>query len=149
MTYSQTKLLGGAFMLLAIGCMPIAAQPASVQETKNQELVLNWYHNVVVLGHVSEASKYMADDYIDHDPRILGGRSAFIQNYENASARPAEAKQISAFAQGDYVVLVWQRADKDPKTSTPYAYTTYDLLRVKNGKIQEHWDNAKKTTQWR
>ncbi len=149
MTYSRTNLLGGALMLLAVSCAPIMAQSNQVQEGKNQELVLNWYHNVVVLGHVSEASKYMADDYIEHDPTISGGRAGFIQHYENASARPAEAKQIAAFAQGDYVVLVWQRADKDPKTSTPYAYTTYDLVRVKYGKIQEHWDNAKKNSQWR
>ena len=111
-------------------------------------MVFNWYHDVVVLGHVNEAAKYMADDYIEHDPKISGGRAGFIQHYENASARPAEAKQIGTFAQGDYVLIVWQRADKDPKTSTPYTYATFDLVRVKNGKIQEHWDNAKKNSQW-
>ncbi len=149
MIYFHRKLLGGAFALLAIGCVPIAAQSNAGQGDKNQKLALTWYHDVVVLGHVSEAAKYMADDFVDHDPRVLGGRAAFVQHYENTSARPAEGKQIAAFAQGDYVAMVWQRADKDPKTSTPYMYTTYDLVRIKNGKIQEHWDNAKKNTQWR
>ncbi len=146
MTYSQTKLLGGAFVLLAISCLPAAAQ--SPQEKKNQETVMTWYHDVILMGHVNQASKYMADDYVEHDPRISGGRSGFIQHYENASARPAEAKQVGTIAQGDYVLIVWQRADKDPKTSTPYTYASYDLVRVKNGKIQEHWNNAKKNTQW-
>jgi predicted SnoaL-like aldol condensation-catalyzing enzyme len=139
--------LGFAAALLVI-LGPIAVAQ-SAQEKKNEEMAMNWYRNVVVLGHVSEASKYMADDYIDHDPRVAGGRAAFIQHYENASARPAEAQAITTFAQGDYVVMVWRRADKDPKTSTPYVYTTYDVVRLRNGKIQEHWDNAKKNTQWR
>jgi predicted SnoaL-like aldol condensation-catalyzing enzyme len=125
------------------------AKAQSAQEKKNQEMVMSWYHDVVLSGHVNEAAKYMADDYIEHDPRISGGRAGFIQHYENPSARPADAKLISSLAQGDYVMLAWERADKDPKTSTPYTYTTYDLVRVKNGKIQEHWDNAKKDTQWR
>ncbi len=147
MTYSQTKLLGGILVLLASSCVP-SAMAQSPQEKKNQEMVITWYQDVVVLGHVNEAAKYMADDYIEHDPRISGGRSGFIQHYENASARPAEAKQVGTIAQGDYVLIVWQRADKDPKTSTPYTYASYDLVRVKNGKIQEHWNNAKKNTQW-
>jgi len=147
MTYSQTKLLFWTFVLLASSCVP-SAMAQSGPEKKNQEMVLSWYHDVLVLGHVREASKYMAEDYIEHDPRISGGRAGFIQHYENASARPAEAKQTATFAQGDYVVIVWQHADKDPKTSTPYTYATYDVVRVKNGKIQEHWNNAKKNSQW-
>ena len=132
----QFKLLSSAAALLAIACAPMAAQSTSGQESKNQQLVMNWYHDVVVMGHVSEASKFMADDYVEHDPRISGGRAGFIQHYENASARPADAKQIGTIAQGDYVLIVWQRADKDPKTSTPYTYASYDVVRVKNGKIK-------------
>jgi predicted SnoaL-like aldol condensation-catalyzing enzyme len=149
MTYTHRNLLGGIVALLVIGGTPIAAQSSGAQGDKNQKLATTWYREVVVMGHVSDAAKYMADDFVDHDPRVLGGRSAFVQHYENASARPAEAKEIATFAQGDYVAMVWQRADKDPKSSTPYMYTTYDLVRIKNGKIQEHWDNAKKNTQWK
>lgn len=145
----KIALLGAAAMLLAAACVPISAQTNAAQADKNQKMVLNWYHDVVVLGHVSEASRYMADDYVEHDPRISGGRAGFVRYYENASARPAEAKEITAFAQGDYVVIVWQRADKDPKTSTPYTYATFELVRLKNGKIAEHWDNAKKNSQWK
>lgn len=147
MTFRKCRQLGFAVALVVI--LGPLAKAQTVQEKKNQEMVMNWYHDVVVLGHVNEASKYMADDYIEHDPRISGGRAGFIQHYEDASARPAEAKEAAMFAQGDYVVIVWQRADKDPKTSSPYTYATYDVVRVKNGKIQEHWDNAKKNSQWR
>lgn len=140
--------LGVAAALLVITCPSLRAQMYSPTEKANQELVMNWYHNVIVLGQVNQASKYMADDYIEHDPRIPGGRAGFIQHYENASARPTNAKITASFAQGDYVVIVWEHADKDPKTSTPYTYATYDVVRVKDGKIHEHWNNAKKDSQW-
>ena len=139
--------------LTLAGLVLLAGSPAnlfgqSAQETKNVELTQNWYRDTIILGHVDQASKYMADDYIEHDPRISGGKNGFVRYYQNASSRPAEAKQVTSFGQGDYVVIVWSRDDKDPKTQTPYKYTTYDVVRIKNGKIQEHWNNAKKETKW-
>jgi len=132
--------------MAAGGCLPLAAQSSSAQESKNQQMVLSWYRDVIVSGHVDQAPKYMADDYIEHDPAISGGRTGFVQHYSNASARPPMSKPAEAFAKGDYVVLVWERSDNDPKTSTPYKYFMYDVARVKNGKIQEHWDNVKTDT---
>jgi predicted SnoaL-like aldol condensation-catalyzing enzyme len=108
-------------------------------------MVLNWYRDVIMSGHVDQASKYMADDYIEHDPTISGGRAGFVQHYSTASARPPMAKPSVAFAKGDYVVLAWERSDNDPTTATPYRYFMYDVVRVKNGKVQEHWDNEKAT----
>ena len=133
-------------LLAALCCAQLPGQSSNTQETKNQQLVLNWYRDVIMSGHVDQAAKYMADDYIEHDPMIPGGRAGFVQHYSDASARPTMAKPTESFAKGDYVVLVWEHSDKDPKTSTSYKYFTYDVARVKNGKIQEHWDNAKPTT---
>jgi predicted SnoaL-like aldol condensation-catalyzing enzyme len=132
--------------MAACVCLPLAAQSGSSQENKNEQMVLNWYRDVILSGHVDQAPKYMADDYIEHDPTISGGRAGFVRHYSNRAARPPMMKPAEAFAKGDYVVLVWERSDKDPKTSTPYKYFMYDVVRVKNGRIQEHWDNAKATT---
>jgi predicted SnoaL-like aldol condensation-catalyzing enzyme len=144
MRCSKVSLLGSALTLVIFCCAPLAGQSSSTQESKNQQMVLNWYRDVIVSGHVDQASNYMADDYIEHDPTISGGRAGFVQHYSSASARPAQAKPNEAFAKGDYVVLAWEHSDNDPQTSTPYKYFTYDVVRVKNGKIQEHWNNAKR-----
>ena len=49
------------------------------------------------------------------------------------------------FAKGDFVFIVWEREGKDPAdASKTYKYNTYDLLRIENGKVQEHWDYALK-----
>ena len=141
-----TRLRLAGMVLLAGGCANLFGETA--QETKNRELAHSWYRDTIALGHVDQASKYMADDYIEHDPRISGGKAGFVRYYQNASSRPAEAAEITSFGQGDFVGIVWSRDDKDPKTSTPYKYTTYDVVRIKNGKIQEHWNNAKQNTKW-
>lgn len=146
MRCSKASLFGSA-LTLAIFCRaPLAAQSSSAQESKNQQTVLDWYRDVIMSGHVDQAPKFMADDYIEHDPTISAGRAGFVQRYSSASARPAPTKPNEAFAKGDYVVLAWEHSDKDPQTSTPYKYFTHDVVRVKDGKIQEHWNNAKATT---
>lgn len=137
----------GAVMLLAACCVTLSAQSNGAQESKNQQLVINWYREVVMGGHVDQAAKYMAGDYIEHDPTIAGGRAGFVQHFSNASVRPPQAKPAVAFSKGDYVVLAWEHSDNDPKTSTPYKYFMYDVARVNNGKIVEHWDNVKPTTE--
>jgi predicted SnoaL-like aldol condensation-catalyzing enzyme len=143
MRCSKASLFGSALTLAIFCCAPLAAQSSSAQESKNQQTVLDWYRDVIMSGHVDQAPKYMADDYIEHDPTISGGRAGFVQHYSNASARPPMTKPAVAFAKGDYVVLAWEHSDNDPKTATSYKYFMYDVVRVKSGKIQEHWDNEK------
>ena len=36
--------------------------------------------------------------------------------------------------------------DADPANPTAtYSYNSFDCLRIQNGKVQEHWDDAQKT----
>jgi len=134
---------------LAAGGFSAAAQGNSVDEAKNQKLVMDWYREVIAFGHVDLAPKYMADAYVEHDPNITGGRTEFVSYYSKTPPRSIQAalrtRPVQAFAKGDYVVLVWEHSDNDPQTSTPYKYITYDVVRVKDGKIQEHWDSLRKS----
>jgi len=146
-TRMKANLVCSALGLLALGCIPLAAQ--SGPEAKNQKLVEDWWREVVVAGHVDLAPRYMADTYVEHDPNITGGRAEFVAYYGKNGAKPipkalpvAPAKVL---AKGDYVALVFAHPEKEPKTSTAYEYFTYEVLRIKDGKIQEHWDNARKT----
>jgi predicted SnoaL-like aldol condensation-catalyzing enzyme len=93
------------------------------------------------------APKYMADDYVEHNPNIGDNRAAFVAYFGKTPARaiqPTLPKQpVKAFGKNDYVVLIWEHDDKD-QTGKPIKYNTYDILRMQNGKIQEHWDGEKK-----
>ena len=134
-------------LAMAMGCGFLAAQTSAAQEQKNQQLVMNWWREVVTFGHVELAPKYMADDYVEHSATKQSGRDGFLKYVSRNPAKPIQSKLPQApaesFAKGDYVVMAWEHSDKDPKSSTPYKYFTYDIVRVKNGKIQEHWDNSR------
>ena len=138
-------VVAGAFVLAAAA--GLMAQGDAAQETKNQQLGMNWYREVIAYGHVELASKYMADDYVEHNANISGGRAEFVAYYGRTPAKPIQAalpvKPDRVFAKGDYVVIVWELGDTDAKGKA-YKYNTYDVVRVANGKIAEHWDSAGK-----
>ena len=133
---------------LMIGATVLNAQNMQ-QESKNLKMVLDWYREVITFGHVDMASKYMADNYMEHDPNLAGGRKEFVAFYGKNPPRPIQAslptQPAKSFAKGDYVVLVWEHPDKDAISGTPYSYFTYDVVHVKDGKIQEHWSSLPKT----
>jgi len=130
--------------LLTLGCASLAAQSSTKEEEKNKTMVLNWWREVVANGKVDSAAKYMADGYVEHDPNIGGGRKEFAQYYGRSTVRPnPSAKPVMSFGKGDYVVLVWEHDDHDAKGKA-IKYNTYDILLVRNGKIQEHWNDIKR-----
>ena len=50
-------------------------------------------------------------------------------------------------AKGNFVWLVFEHKFKDPKDPSQSVYDySFDLFRIQNGKIQEHWDAARKNT---
>jgi predicted SnoaL-like aldol condensation-catalyzing enzyme len=51
------------------------------------------------------------------------------------------APLVAITAEGDLVVLSFVREAADPKDSTKrYTTTAFDMFRIENGKIAEHWD---------
>jgi len=136
---SKINLRCGISILFMFGCTS-----AMAQEQKNKTMVLNWWRDVVANGRVDSAAKYMADDYVEHDPNIGGGRKEFAQYYGRSAVRPnPNAKPVMSFGKGEYVVLVWEHDDKDAK-GKPIKYNTYDIELVRKGKIQEHWNDVKR-----
>ena len=160
MHFSKVRLFTGALAFLAMASAPMAAQdsdhPATkpqsdpamnAQEKKNLQFMLDWWREVIVARHVDLAEKYQAEDYIQHNPNIPTGRAAFVKAFGARPPQPIPDKlptpPVVTFAKGDYVGLIWEREDKDPTDpSQTYRYNTFDVLRIQNGKIQEHWDSA-------
>jgi predicted SnoaL-like aldol condensation-catalyzing enzyme len=138
---------------VAIGALALAstvslmAQANSEMEAKNQQLVMNWYREVVAYGHVELASKYMADDFVEHNPNYSGGRAEFVAHFGKSPAQPIQAalpmKPDRVFTKGDHVVIVWE-LDGQEKTGKKFKYNLFDIIRVQNGKVQEHWDGDSK-----
>jgi predicted SnoaL-like aldol condensation-catalyzing enzyme len=134
-------------MALVVWSQAAFAQADSAQEAKNKQLVLDWWREVVTFNHVDLANRYMADDYVEHNPNYAGGRKEFVAYFGKTPAKPIQPKLPKqpdrAFTKGDYVVLVWD-LDGEDKAGKAFKYNTFDVVRVQNGKIQEHWDGAPK-----
>ncbi|MEQ1759728.1 MAG: nuclear transport factor 2 family protein [Vicinamibacterales bacterium] len=138
-------------LALSVSASPASAQTRTMtaQEQTNLKMVSDWWREVIQAGHVEFADKYMAEDYMQHNPNINTGRAAFVTIFGRRAPRDIPAALTPApviqFAKGDYVVFVWEREAKDPMGNA-YKYNFFDLVRVENGKVQEHWDSVFKAT---
>jgi predicted SnoaL-like aldol condensation-catalyzing enzyme len=116
----------------------------------NKRLVYDFWREVFEGGHMELAEKYMAESYVQHNPNVPTGRAAFVEFFSKfAKPKPIEPKikapLVAVVAEGDLVVLAFAREGTDPKDATKkYTTTWFDMFRVENGKIAEHWDPATK-----
>jgi predicted SnoaL-like aldol condensation-catalyzing enzyme len=140
----------------ALAALTVIASPTwaqsktpSAQEQANLKIVNDWWREVLQAGHTELAAKYQAEDYIQHNPNISTGRDAFVQVFSRRGARDIQPTlnpaPVIQFAKGPYVVFVWEREAKDPKDGTPYKYNFFDIVRIENGRVAEHWDSVFKT----
>ncbi len=160
MQSTGTTLFGVVLALSAAGTlaaesvnpptMPQTA-PMTKQDKKNLDMVLDWWRVVIQGGHLDQTSKYQAEDYIQHNPNVNTGRAGFVEFFSKFSKpkNPIPDKLVNPpvvmGAKGDYVWLIWETEQKDPRDpSKTYHSNSFDLLRIQNGKVQEHWDSAMK-----
>lgn len=115
----------------------------------NKQLVYDMYRIVLQAGLADRAGEFIADDYIQHNPNAGHGLKG-VQDYirKTRPERPIEDKLelplIQLVAEGDYVTTAFLRAEKDANGDTYYS-TWFDLYRIEDGKIAEHWDPMLKT----
>jgi predicted SnoaL-like aldol condensation-catalyzing enzyme len=116
----------------------------------NKRLVYDFWREVFEAGHMERVDRYMAENYIQHNPNVPTGRAAFIAYFsKNVAPQPIEprvkAPLVAIVAEGDLVALVFVREVTDPRdTVQKYTTTWFDMFRVEAGKIAEHWDPATK-----
>ncbi len=90
----------------------------------------------------------MAEDYIQHNPMVATGRKPFTDFFGRFEALPVKPEiddLVNMVAEGDFVVLAFKRELPDPQNpGKTYTTTWFDMLRIENGKIAEHWDYGTK-----
>jgi predicted SnoaL-like aldol condensation-catalyzing enzyme len=118
----------------------------------NKRLVYDFWRRVLEAGHVDLAGQYLTESYIQHNPNVPTGRAGFVDyftKFDFAKPKPIEekvqAELVSIVAEGNLVVLSFVSERADPKDATKkYTTTWFDMFRIENGKIAEHWDSAGK-----
>jgi len=147
-------LTAGAGLLAAESINPPTTPqtaPMNKQEKKNLDMVMEWWRVVLFGGHLDQAPKYQAEDYIQHNPNVPTGRAGFVEFFSKFSKpkNPIPDKldnpPVVMGAKGDYVWLIFETEQKNPRDpSKTYHSNSFDVMRIQNGKVQEHWDSAQK-----
>jgi len=115
----------------------------------NKKLIYNLFREILEARHMELADKYLAPDFIQHNPNAGNGLDALKQYLAKSSPQPISPKlkrPITAIlAEGDMVTVVYPRELTDPKDpSKKYSTAGFDMYRIQNGKVVEHWDAATK-----
>ena len=120
-----------------------AKNPAT--EEANRALVLDFWANFFS-GHTDQWAKWLAPDFVNHDPFEPNGGKAFA-DFVAANARrapPAASQKASpprakdrlfVMADGDLVLVVYPGDNPQDVTENVHG----NIVRVKNGKITDWW----------
>ncbi len=123
---------------------PALLSSADPRLAANKKLVYDMYRVVLQAGRHDRAHEFIAEDYIQHNPNAAQGLQGLV-DYVRSSRPVREIKEvldlplIHLMAEGDYVTTAFVRPEKDDKGETYYS-TWFDLYRIADGKIAEHWD---------
>jgi predicted SnoaL-like aldol condensation-catalyzing enzyme len=114
------------------------------QLAANKRLVYDMYRIVLQAGLADRAHEFIAEAYIQHNPNAAQGLKGLV-DYVRASRPERPIKDtldlplVHLMAEGNYVTTTFVRPEKDAKGETYYS-SWFDLYRIENGKIVEHWD---------
>lgn len=157
------RLIASILALLAITTVANAAEPVVAlspnaqrallasddpELAANKKLVWDMWRNFLQANNINAADMYLAPEYHQHNPNAETGREG-VKAYFRAQNNPVmEPKNyidrlVSIVAERDLVVLALVREGKD-SDGNDYTTTWFDMFRVANGKIVEHWDTATK-----
>ncbi len=139
----------------AFAALPVvpAKDQASLLKSKDPKLAANKklcydFFRVILRGlQLDQADKYMLETYIQHNPNADTGMKGFKEFFSKRGApKPVEDTVpglVAIQAEGDFVTLSFVREYDNPKEKgKKYTTTWFDMFRVENGKIAEHWDSA-------
>lgn len=104
----------------------------------NKTLVASFVDDILVNGHMQKLSDYFdGDNYVQHNPQIgdgLSGLGAALKAMADAGITMKYDRVHKVLGKGDFVLTVSEGTFAGKLTSF------YDLFRVQDGKIAEHWD---------
>lgn len=97
--------------------------------------------NSFTTGDTENIEKFVAADYIQHNPQIATGKDAIIDfvKYIANSNDKITIKIVRAFEDGEYVVL-----HSLSDISGSGEDVGFDIFRFEDGLLAEHWDNITK-----
>ena len=114
------------------------------QLAANKQTVYDFWRYALIGRNMEMAQELMHEDYIQHNPNIATGRAPFVEFFGSLPQNPVPDNipgLVSLVAEGDLVTISFVRECEDPRNEgETYTTTWFDMFRVTDGVITEHWD---------
>ena len=146
-------MLLGLFSTAAFAQVPVEAIPANEQaawledsdpqEAADKRLAYDFWRLVLVARDMDAARRMMDEDYIQHNPNIPTGRAPFIQFFGSMGEQePLDhiPDLVGITADNRHVTMAFLRELEKPNTGETYTTTWFDMFRIEDGRVAEHWD---------
>jgi len=126
-------------------------EPTDLDKTReNKELVRSFVDDILVNGQMEKLASYFdGDTYTQHNPQIgdgLSGLGAALGEFAKQGIVMSYDRIHRVLGEGNFVLVVSEGSLAGNHSSF------YDLFRVADGKIAEHWDTIETVpprNQWR
>lgn len=118
-------------------------QNADARLAANKQLVYDFTRIILSGRRLERVREFMTEGYIQHNPNVETGMQGFLDFFSKLGGPrdiPNEVRDlVSIQAEGDIVTMSFVNKLKDAQGQT-YTTTWFDMFRVEDGKISEHWD---------
>ena len=136
-------------VIVVLTCLAAHAAAAAADLEANKLLIRDYYEEVYNKHQLEASDRFVAKDFIEHNPRLpqgLAGKKQFVTKVLAAfSNYHGELQDL--VAEGDKVAarVQWTGTndgpyDGRPATGNKLVFSTSDFFRIENGKIAERWD---------
>ena len=145
---------------IAYGALPVVPVAANKQKdllksddarlAVNKKVAYDFFRIVLNGRRLDMAEQYMHPDYMQHNPNADTGIAGFKAYFSALPGGPQPIPDtlnglVAVQAEGDYVTLSFVREYDDPSAAgKKYTTTWFDMFRIVDGKVAEHWDSAMK-----
>ena len=119
-----------------------ATEVKDIDKTEaNRQLIKSFVEQVLIDGQINRLESYIDNNnYLEHNPRLQDGiaslRGVLLELDSNKEVIINYQKNHRILAEGNFVLSVCEGYRGGAHTSF------YDLFRVENGKVIEHWDTT-------
>ena len=136
-----------ALCTVAVLATAPAARAADLEA--NKKLVRSFIEEVVNKRQPAAVDRFLATDFIEHNPNLPRGRDGRKQFAAAVQAGFSDyhGEIVEILAEGDKVVVrtQWSGTQDGPFLGLPPSgnkvrFSTADFFRIEGGKLAEHWD---------
>lgn len=131
----------GLMLILIAAVQPVSADEALT--ARNKEVVRNFYTTVLIGRDVDAAPRFLRADYIQHNPQVPTGLKGFMDAFRERFSQklPPDYKRELLNVIGDNdIVVIYVRQTWTGKDGQRHQALGFDMFRVQDGMIAEHWD---------